>query len=103
MWTVLGNELFMCEGDWGVELPIPLIGVTLTANDAIRFTLKIGEETITKDFTNISQNTFYLEFTEEEAAAIPVGVYQYSLDWYQNGAFLCNLIPSAVLRVVDKA
>lgn len=31
------------------------------------------------------------------------GFYTYSLDWYQDGAFLCNIIPAGEFRVVVKA
>jgi hypothetical protein len=41
--------------------------------------------------------------TEEESALFPVGVYCYRLDWYQEGTFMCNIIPDAVFKVVDKA
>lgn len=104
MWNVSGNSLSMCEGDWGVELPVTISGVTFTASDSVRIVIKKGETVlITKDFTNITQNTVRLELTEAESALLPVGAYAYSLDWYQNGAFMCNIIPTAVFKVVDKA
>lgn len=102
MWIANGNDLTMCEGDWGIQLPITVSGVTLTASDSLKFTLKVGNVVITKDFSDIVQNTVMLEFTEEETALIPVGTYQYSFDWYQDGAFMCNIVPAAFLRVVDK-
>ena len=37
------------------------------------------------------------------ALPVPVGGYVYCLDWYQNGNFMCNIIPSAQFKVVDKA
>ena len=49
------------------------------------------------------ENTIPLAFTEEESALLSVGTYYYALDWYQNGAFLCNIIPASTLKVVDKA
>ena len=103
MWNVTGNDIKMCVGDWGVRLPITITGVNLTASDAVKFTVKAGENTIVKDYTNIVNNTIDLEFTESETALLPVGTYPYSLDWYQDGAFLCNIIPTALLKVVDKA
>lgn len=104
MWAVNGNHLTMTEGDWGVELPVKISGVTFTASDAVRIVIKKGETVLaTRDFTNISENTVNLELTEAESALFSVGTYVYSLDWYQNGAFMCNIIPSAVFKVVDKA
>ena len=105
-WSSNGNNLSMCEGDWGIKLPVTLDGTTLTASDCLRFTFKTeknGTTLFTKEYSNIQENTVQLEFTEAESALLPVGTYAYSLDWYQNDAFLCNITPSALLKVVDKA
>ena len=104
MWKVIGLNLQMTEGDFGVELPITVSGVTLGAQDSVKFTLKAapnGETILTKDFTNITGNTVQLLFAENEPP--PVGSYVYSLDWYQSGNFMCNIIPRAAFKVVDKA
>ena len=106
MWTVNRQSLKMVEGDWGVELPISISGVTFTASDQVLFTLKTndnGETVLTKTFSNITQNTVKLEMAEEDTETLEVGNYVYSLDWYQDGTFMCNIIPSAVFKVVDKA
>ena len=106
MWTVSGNNIKMAEGDYGIQLPVKVSGVTLTASDSLRFTFKTaqnGDEVLVKEFDNITDNTVNLEFTEAESALFPVGSYVYSLDWYQNGLFMCNIIPVAGLKVVDKA
>ena len=106
MWAVSGNDLKMTEGDFGLQLPITISGTTLTASDEILFTLKDrlnGETILTKTFDNISQNTINLTITEAETDDLPVGSYVYSLDWYQDGAFMCNIIPCAVFKVVEKA
>lgn len=104
MWNVNGITLNMTEGDWGVKLPVTVTGVTFTANDSVRIKIQRGETTIIeKEYTNITQNTFDLEFTEAESALLPVGSYLYSLDWYQDGAFMCNIIPSGLFMVGDKA
>lgn len=95
----------MAEGDWGVALPITVDEVTLTSNDLLKFIFKDqnnGNVILTKEYTPV-ENTVNLSFTEEESALFPVGQYVYSLDWYQSGAFLCNIIPTATLKVVDKA
>lgn len=104
MWNVNGITLNMTEGDWGVKLPVTVTGVTFTANDSVRIKIQRDETTIIeKEYTNIIQNTFDLEFTEAESALLPVGSYLYSLDWYQDGAFMCNIIPSGMFLVGDKA
>lgn len=104
MWNVNGLQLNMTEGDWGVKLPVTVTGVTFTANDSVRIKIQRDETTIIeKEYTNITQNTFDLEFTEAESALLPVGSYLYSLDWYQDGAFMCNIIPSGMFLVGDKA
>ena len=96
----------MTEGDFGVELPITISGATFSASDEIGLTIKTaanGTTIITKTFSDISQNTVVLELTEAESALLGVGSYVYSLDWYQDGAFLCNIVPCASFMVVDKA
>lgn len=104
MWYAKGTELTMCEGDFGVKLPITVSDVTFTNSDEIRIEIKSnGEAIVTKTFGNISQNTVNLELTEAESALLPVGTYSYCLDWYQNGSFLCNIIPFGLFVVGDKA
>lgn len=106
MWGVIGNDLKITEGDYGLQLPVTISGTTLTAADSVMFTLKNkvnGDTILTKTFTNIAENTFNLELTEEETALLPVGNYVYSLDWYQDGAFMCNIIPYAAFKVGEKA
>lgn len=104
MWVVSGTSLSMAEGDWGVELPVTVSGVTFSANDSLKIVIKNGETTLVeKEYTNITQNTVKLELTETESALLPIGVYVYRLDWYQDGAFMCNIIPVSSFKVVDKA
>ena len=106
MWNVLGTTLIMTEGDYGIKLPVTISGTTLAAGDSVKLTFKAkqnGDELLVKDFDSITDNTVELELTEAEAALFPVGSYVYSLDWYQDGNFMCNIIPSAILKVVDKA
>lgn len=106
MWNVNGQNLTMTEGDWGIQLPVTISGTTLTANDELKFTIKTsinGEAIVSKNYSNISENTVNLELTEAESALLPVGTYVYLLDWYQDGAFMCNIIPSALFKVVEKA
>ena len=106
MWAVSGQNLSMAEGDYGVQLPITINGTELTLSDSIKVTFKTaknGETILEKDFSSILNNTINLELTESESALFKVGAYVYSLDWYQNGVFQCNIIPCSIFKVVDKA
>lgn len=104
MWACYGTTLAMTEGDFGVELPVIITGPTFTASDELR--IKIvgtdGTTIIEKTYDNITNNRFSLEFTASESALLPIGKYNYSLDWYQNSVFMCNIIPSGKLEVSDK-
>ena len=106
MWSVTAQNIYMVEGDFGIILPIKIEGITLTASDSIKVTIKKernGNALIEKVFTNITQNTVNLELTEEESNSLHTGLYVYTIDWYQNNVFMCNLIEQAYFGVVDKA
>ena len=98
-WTVDENEISMCEGDYGIDLPITITGVELTDSDSLMITIKDvinGTEYLQKSFTEA------LTLSAEDTAQLPVGKYVYSLDWYKNDQFMCNIIPKAPFKVVDK-
>ena len=109
MWAVIGSNLQMAEGDYGIALTVEMEseeGVTLGTQDSIRIVFKTsinGDLILEKNFDGIENNTVDLEFTKEESALFPVGSYVYSIDWYQSGNFMCNLITSGLFKVVDKA
>lgn len=106
MWNVIGANLQMTEGDYGVSLPVEIKGTTLGEQDSIKLTFKTavnGDEILSKTFDGITDNTVSLELTDEESALFSVGGYVYCLDWYQNGNFMCNIIPYAQFWVVGKA
>ena len=99
MWSVDENEITMCEDDYGIELPITLNGVDLAPNENLMITIKDamnGVQLLQKAFTDA------LSLTAAESAQLPVGKYVYSLDWYRNSTFLCNIIPKSKFTVVDK-
>lgn len=105
-WTVMGNDLQMAEGDYGVQLPITISGMEFAAGDCVKLTIKTaknGEVILEKDFSNIQHGTINLDFTAEESALFPVGAYVYRLDAYQDGNYLNNIIPLASFKVVDVA
>lgn len=106
MWVSNGSTIQMTEGDYGIKLPFSVSGTTLAASDSLRFTFKDvinGTPILEKEYTNIQQNAADLEFTEAESSLFPIGTYVYNLDWYQDGNFMCNIIPLGVFKVVDKA
>lgn len=108
MWIVNVYNLEMTEEDYGIELPISVTGIEFGEGDTLRFTFKKsvnGETLLVKEFTNneIVDNVVNLVFTDAESALFPVGSYVYSLDWYQLGVMMCNIIKSASLQVVEKA
>lgn len=105
MFSASGKNIKMTEGDWGIMLPITVSGITFAPEDAMLFTLKNavnGTTILTKTFENVTGGTINLSFTEEESALLTPRNYVYSLDWYQNGAFYCNVIPEAQFTVTDK-
>ena len=105
MWGADGINLSMCEGDYGISLPFSFSGVTFANNDAVKLTVKAASGStatvLDKTVSNLT-NGFALELTEAESALMPVGNYVYSLDWYRDGVFLCNLVARGLWKVVDK-
>lgn len=103
MWACTGQNISMARGDFGIELPIVVSGATFGENDELRVKItRNGETVLAKAFGNIQQNTVNLVLTEAETGLLPVGAYRFSLDWYQDGVFMCNVIESAGFRVVAK-
>lgn len=95
----------MTVGDYGVALPVTFDGITIGTQDMFKFTFKKhrnGEALLVKDVAAV-QSVVSLVLSASDSALFPVGEYVYSLDWYQNGAFLCNAIPIAAFKVVGKA
>jgi len=108
MWYGFGTDMEMTEGDFGISLPIKITGVTLSGTDSIKITIKRrmdGETVLEKTFTGqgIQDNQITLELTEAESELLPVGVYVYAMDWYEDGTFMCNLVTSGKFMVVNKA
>lgn len=118
MWVVSGDTLQMAEEDFGIVLKAKVRGTTFSAADEMRVKIKDqinGNTILEKTFRDIENTTeecqgqqipvglFDFEITEAESELLPVGCYVYSLDWFQSGVFMCNIIPSALFRVVDKA
>lgn len=103
MWVCTGQSIQMVEGDFGIELPLSVNGVTFTEHDELRIKIARGEDVlIAKTFSSITDNTVRLVLSEADSALLPIGAYQYSLDWYQDGVFMCNVIQRASFKVVDK-
>lgn len=105
MWGGSAGSLRMTEGDYGITLPFKVSGADLGVNDSLKFVFKKkvnGEAVIEKTYEGIVDNTAPLCFTEAESAELKPGVYVYSLDWYQDGSFLCNIIEKGSLEVEEK-
>lgn len=105
-WKSDGLELSMTEGDYGVSLDIGIPGLPYTEGDSVRMTFKSfmnGTEILEKDLSFVEAGKFSLTFTAQDSAKFRVGQYFYSIDWYKGGVFMCNIVPSALFRVVDKA
>ena len=99
-----GSFMQMAVGDYGIQLPFDVDGVTLSANDSIRFTFmdSAGTFVLEKTYDNIQNNSVNLEFTDAESALFRSGVYYYSIDWYQDDLLMCNFIPNGIFKVVHK-
>ena len=107
MWIVTaGKDLQMTEGDYGVDLPIVIKGPEFSSSDTINFVVKTsvnGTQKLSKTFTNITDNIVNVRLSSSDASSLPVGTYVYTLDWYRSGSFMCNIIPYAIFKVVEKA
>lgn len=97
-------QITMVVDDFGVELPLNFEDITFSANDKLNFVIvKDGAEIISKVYENIQNNQIKLVITQQETALLPVGKYDYRLDWYQDNAFMDNLAPFGVFAVIKKA
>ena len=104
-WKVDGNKLQMTVGDFGVKLPVTISDITISQSDSFRFKFVDAankNQILVKDFSSFQDNRLYLEFTAEERSLFVVGYYLYSLDWFENGNFMCNLIDEGSFKVVKK-
>lgn len=100
-----GTTITMTEGDYGITLPIIINGGDIGVDDSLRITIiseNVNEPLLTKEFTNISDNTLQFVLTKDESDKLPTGVYIYSLDWYKNDEFLCNLVRQGLFEVEKK-
>lgn len=105
MWKIDGNKLQMTVGDYGVKLPVIINGIVISQSDSFRFTFVDAankNQILTKNFSDVQENKLDLEFTEEESSLFVAGYYLYSLDWFQDDNFMCNLIDDESFKVVKK-
>ena len=106
MWAALGTNLKMTEDDYGVPIYFSVKNAKFSTLDSIKLTVKDtinGTEKFSKTISNLSGNIFQLYLTAAESALLPIGQYIYSLDWYCNEVFLCNLVAASSLIVTEKA
>lgn len=109
MWSGTALHLEMTEGDYGITLPLTVSGITMNPSDYLSLavkTVKNGDALIEQTMS-VSEKTddpvFGLVFSEEQSELLTPGRYYFTLDWYRNGEFYCNIIPDGILKVVDKA
>lgn len=108
-------NIAMAEGDYNVYLPIYFVfadsSQSIAETDSVTITIakiynvngmEAQETLLEKTFTGITNNTLNLFFTEEESNMLPKGQYRYSLDWWRDGEFMCNLIERQIFSVRDK-
>lgn len=101
----IGKRIVMTEKDYGLDLPIRIIGATFGISDKIKMTIKDkrnGILVLEKEFGNIIDNTINFNLSEDESLLFQPSNYVYSLDWYRNGEFLCNIVPNGIFEVEDK-
>lgn len=105
MWVAFGNTIIMAEGDFGFELPFTIEDTNVSAIDSIKFVFKdrINGTTILEKDLTFTGNASAIIFTEAESALFPVGKYVFRADWYNNGLFMCNVIPIGTFKVIEKA
>ena len=106
MWSVSRNNISMTVGDFGVALAARVKGIELGDHDSIKIKFKTaidGETVLEKVFTDIQNSSFGLILSADDSARFDVGTYVYSMDWYRDGVFMCNIIPCASFKVVKKA
>lgn len=100
------NVIEMVEGDFGIVLPIKIENEKLNLEDKFRINIfkDSNEELIvTKEYNNTEKNTIEFMLTKEESVLLPKGNYVYDLDWFQDEAFLGNLLAKKKFKVKDKA
>ena len=99
------RTITMTEGDYGLDLPIKIIGATFDSNDKVKMIIKTkanGDVLLEKDFENIEENTINFSLTEEESLIFKPLSYVYILDWYRDNEFLCNIVGDGIFKVEDK-
>lgn len=109
MWAKLdrnGDSISMIQHDFGIALPTTIKGLDVSQTGSVRIQVKKekkGEVLVEKNYDYIEDNTLFFELTEEESELLTPGSYVYVLDWYESGAFMCNIVNGARFKVVEKA
>lgn len=100
-----GKKIIMTEGDFGLSLPITISGPVFESTDKLSLIIKKvanGTELLKKEYSNIEDNKFDFVLTEEETKKLSPCKYGYTLDWYRNDEFLCNIVKDGCFIVEDK-
>ena len=105
MWKSNGMTIQMTVGDYGVALPITIDDVEFAAGDELLLAVKVksgGAAVIERTFTDITGNAVDLVLTAAEAAALNVGAYIWTLDWFRDGVLQYNIVRYGCFKVVGK-
>lgn len=100
-------SITVVEGNYGKVVPI-ILNSTEPLSNADKFIIKIYKECkqpplITKEYSNLTDNTIEFKLTLEESLKLSSGIYYYDLDWYQDESFLDTLVAHEIFEVKHKA
>jgi hypothetical protein len=105
MFEIKNETIIMTEGDFGLDLPIEIIGTELASDETIKLTIRdnSNETKIEKEFSGIIDNTVSFSLTETESKKLRPNIkYFYRIDWYKNGQFLGNVVNGKEFIVKEK-
>lgn len=96
------KKIIMTKGDFGIILPIKITGLELSELDNIKITIKKDIDTNSIIEKNYNSNLIDFSLTKTESEKLLSGEYFYSIDYYRNNQFMCNIIKKESFIVEDK-
>lgn len=104
--NIKGSRITMDAYDYGLQLPIDVEEGTFEETDKMLFELKKSKDSaplISKEYINTLSDTslfrFFLEFTENESAALPPGNYVYYIKYKKNGELRDTLVSGEDFKI----
>lgn len=79
-----GKIISFNAGDYGQSYPINIEGIEIKPEDTITFKC----DSLTKEYTEISDNCILVTFTEEESASLEAGTYNWTLKITKDSAVI---------------